>query len=65
MYVSPNVVAKGAPKRLLSTLETRAAEHGAILVTLETGPYQLKRWTCMKPVATSVAARSASTPMIH
>lgn len=40
MYVSPQCRGQGVAKRLLSLLESKAAERGSTLLTLETGPFQ-------------------------
>jgi putative acetyltransferase len=40
MYVSPQCRGQGIAKRLLALLESKAAESGSTLLTLETGPFQ-------------------------
>jgi putative acetyltransferase len=40
MYVSPRCRGQGIARRLLLLLEAKAAERGARLLTLETGPFQ-------------------------
>ena len=40
MYVAPQCRGQGIAKRLLSMLESKAAELGSTLLTLETGPFQ-------------------------
>jgi putative acetyltransferase len=40
MYVSPQCRGQGVAKRLLDLLESKAAEFGSTLLTLETGPFQ-------------------------
>jgi len=40
MYVSPQCRGQGVGKRLITLLESKAAELGCILLKLETGPFQ-------------------------
>lgn len=40
MYVSPQCRGQGVARRLLALLEARAAQAGAAVLTLETGPFQ-------------------------